>query len=106
MLSFPRTPEDEVRDLVQESRVMLARQLHRLTQATDELSGTGNFERRIASVARTLRNLEERGDIIGSTLRGLHEFASFCVKKLDRDEMRAVSKALRLFIDDMRKRAG
>jgi hypothetical protein len=80
----------------------LEERLARLIEAGDPAKDA-RLEDRMLKLCKVLESLRASQDDVAPQLEAMKRFASFCVRTLSEDEMSPVRKAIRLFLEDLRK---
>jgi len=94
--SGPPPPADEL------VRVLQNRLARLIEQSENEQKDAG-IEDRMLKVCRVLESLRAGSDDLAAQLEAMKKFADFCVSTLSEDEMGPVRKAVRLFLEKLRR---
>jgi len=78
----------------------LQERLERLIGGTED---DPELEDRALKVCRLLEHLRADRDNLNAQLGAMHAFASFCLQTLPEEEMAPVRRAIRMFVDQLRK---
>ncbi len=90
-------------DLVERVYAKLQERLEDLVESGEEESGSARVEDRMLKICRVLDYLRSDRDPVGEQLRAMKAFAAFCLRTLNEEQMRPVRKAIRMFLDDLKK---
>jgi len=77
--------------------------LARLIEASDGAADEAKLEDRMLKVCKVLESLRAGRDDLTAQLRAMNRFAAFCLSALSEDEMPPVRKAVRLFMDSLKR---
>jgi transposase-like protein len=81
----------------------LEERLERLIEAGESEPGSARLEDRMLKVCRVLEHLRGGQDELRAQLESMKRFAGFCTRTLTEEEMGPVRKAVRLFLEDLRR---
>ncbi|MFW6189893.1 MAG: helix-turn-helix domain-containing protein [Planctomycetota bacterium] len=81
----------------------LQERLERLIDESDTDAKSANLENRMLKLCKVLDHLREQRDDLEGQLRAIKRFGSFCARRLPEDEMAPVRKAIRLFLDELKR---
>jgi len=90
------------RPLAERLRRRLERRLEKLVRQHANDVSTTALEDHMLKTCKVLELLKDHDDP-GTQLEAMRRFAAFCVRTLSEDEMGPVRKAIRLFLDEVRK---
>ncbi len=81
----------------------LEERLERLIEADDSKSDGTRLEDRMLKLCRVLEHLRGEQDELRAQLEAMKRFAGFCTRTLTEQEMGPVRKAVRLFLEELRR---
>lgn len=90
-------------DLVERIYTKLQERLVKLVESDEEESDPKRLEDRMLKICRVLKELREDRDVIGQQIDAVHSFGAYCLRTLSEDEMQHVRRAIRLFLDDLKR---
>lgn len=77
--------------------------LEQLIDESDVEQKSANLENRMLKLCRVLEHLRERRDDLEGQLAAMQRFGAFCARNLPEEQMRPVRRAVRLFLDDLKR---
>ncbi|MCK4284172.1 MAG: helix-turn-helix domain-containing protein [Candidatus Brocadiae bacterium] len=81
----------------------LEERLEELMEKSKEADDDPRLEERMLRICKVLEYLRAEADDISAQLVAMKRFVTFCLRTLSEDEMAPVRKAVRLFVDALRK---
>ena len=81
----------------------LEERLERLIEAGETAKDGARLEDRMLKICKVLEHLRAGRDEVGAQLSAMKRFAAFCLRTLSEEEMSPVRKAIRLFVENLKK---
>ena len=99
-----RPEPDRAAPSAERLRRKLEERLERLIEESEADQGNARLEDRMLKVCKVLEFLRGEGDDIAGQLEAMDGFSDFCVRTLSEGEMTPVRKAVRLFLDELKRK--
>ncbi len=82
----------------------LEERLEHLMERSKEADDDPRLEERMLRICKVLGYLREEADDLSAQLVAMKRFVAFCLRTLSEDEMTPVRKAVRLFVQELRRK--
>lgn len=99
-----RPEPDRTEPSAERLRRKLEERLERLIEESEVDQGNARLEDRMLKVCKVLEFLRGEGDDVAAQLEAMDGFSDFCVRTLSEGEMTPVRKAVRLFLDELKRK--